>query len=134
MKGINRQQNSLNMAKWYRKLCFGCNTWICNDQKISKAVNLVYGMSGKIQREKVFIIKGYNFKVEDVFVQLIFTVVYLNVYLSLCIKQLIFRLVHHKALFSYCHCSFGNFVCYVSGHPGRKYTQAELPALGTPLF
>lgn len=48
MKGINREQNSLNMAKWYRKLCFGCKTWTCNDQKISKAVNLVYGMSGKI--------------------------------------------------------------------------------------
>jgi hypothetical protein len=53
--------------------------------------------------------------------------------LSLSIKQLIFRLVHCKALFSYCHCSYGNSDCYVSVHPGRKYTQAELPALGTPL-
>jgi len=94
-------------------------------------------MSGNIYREQVFIIKSYNFKAEDVFVQLIFTAVYLNVYLSLCIKQLIqviqVILVHRKSLFSYCHCSFGNCDCYVSGYPGRKYTHAELPALNTPL-
>jgi hypothetical protein len=71
------------MAKLYRRICFGCNTWICNDQKTSKAINLVYGMSEKYIENRFLLLKVTVLKWKTSSSKLIFPIVHLNVYLTL---------------------------------------------------